>query len=141
MIQVGRMIFYDKGTGQVLVTTPSQEGANVYDNPEDLVTMYPDLRDRDRNTFDVIQLDYGQYDRDFEQAINWQVNLETKMLEFIYPDPNNPEEPQPFRKALTEEIEELRQENTLLKAQNTALSERADFIEDVVAEMAMQVYQ
>lgn len=39
------------------------------------------------------------------------------------------------------EFEVLRQENTLLKAQNQALTERADFIEDVVAEMAAQVYQ
>lgn len=39
------------------------------------------------------------------------------------------------------EIEELKHENQLLKAQNNALSERADFIEDVVAEMATQVYQ
>lgn len=39
------------------------------------------------------------------------------------------------------EIELLQQENLLLKAQNQALNERADFIEDVVAEMAVQVYQ
>lgn len=35
-----------------------------------------------------------------------------------------------------EQLEELKQENQLLKAQNNALSERADFIEGVVAEMA-----
>lgn len=39
------------------------------------------------------------------------------------------------------EFEVLMQENTLLKAQNQALTERADFIEDVVAEMAVKVYQ
>lgn len=39
------------------------------------------------------------------------------------------------------EIEEMKSENVLLKAQNQALTERADFIEDVVAEMAAQVYQ
>lgn len=38
------------------------------------------------------------------------------------------------------EMEQLQQENLLLKAQNNALSERADFIEDIIAEMAMQVY-
>lgn len=108
MIQVGRMIFYDKGTGQVLVTTPSQEGSYVYENPEDLISLYPELKERDRSSFEVIQLEYGQYERDFEQAINWQVNLETITLEFVYRDPNNPEEPQPFRKPLTEEIEELK---------------------------------
>jgi len=39
------------------------------------------------------------------------------------------------------EVEQLQKENQLLKAQNNALSERADFIEDIIAEMAMQVYQ
>jgi len=39
------------------------------------------------------------------------------------------------------ELDKLIQENVLLKAQNAALAERADFIEDVIAEMAAQVYQ
>lgn len=39
------------------------------------------------------------------------------------------------------ELDKLKQENILLKAQNAALTERADFIEDVIAEMAAQVYQ
>ncbi|WP_405104518.1 XkdW family protein [Paenibacillus sp. FSL K6-1217] len=38
------------------------------------------------------------------------------------------------------EMEQLQHENLLLKAQNSALSERADFIEDIIAEMAIQVY-
>lgn len=39
------------------------------------------------------------------------------------------------------DIKELKQANKLLKAKDKALSERADFIEDVVAEMATKVYQ
>ncbi|QQZ64021.1 phage portal protein [Paenibacillus sonchi] len=39
------------------------------------------------------------------------------------------------------ELEQLQKENLLLKSQNNALSERADFIEDIIAEMAMRVYQ
>ncbi|QVY60921.1 hypothetical protein [Cytobacillus gottheilii] len=39
------------------------------------------------------------------------------------------------------EFNKLKDENTLLKAQNSSLSERADFIEDVIAEMAMNVYR
>lgn len=35
---------------------------------------------------------------------------------------------------------ELEQENKLLKAQINAATERSDFIEDCIAEMAMQVY-
>ncbi|WP_128102777.1 hypothetical protein [Paenibacillus sp. DCT19] len=39
------------------------------------------------------------------------------------------------------EFESLKQDSTLLKAQSSALSERADFVEDVIAEMATQVYK
>lgn len=38
------------------------------------------------------------------------------------------------------EMEQLQQENMVLRAQNQALAERADFIEDIIAEMATQVY-
>jgi hypothetical protein len=40
-----------------------------------------------------------------------------------------------------EKIAALVEENLLLKAQNKALSDRTDFIEDVIAEIAIQVYQ
>ena len=36
---------------------------------------------------------------------------------------------------------ELEAENALLRAQVQALSDRGEFVEDVIAEMAMQVYQ
>lgn len=38
------------------------------------------------------------------------------------------------------ELEELQAENKLLKAQLQAQSDRSDFIEDCIAEMAVQVY-
>lgn len=39
-----------------------------------------------------------------------------------------------------EKLESLEAENALLKAQLQAQTERSDFIEDCIAEMAMQVY-
>lgn len=63
------------------------------------------------------------------------VNPQTKEMWYEYLDLSK--EPA----AIESEIEEIKQENKMLKAQNNALSERADFIEDVVAEMAVQVYQ
>lgn len=47
----------------------------------------------------------------------------------------------PNAKRLLQENEQLKHENQLLKAQNNALSERADFVEDLIAEMAMEIYQ
>lgn len=45
-----------------------------------------------------------------------------------------------MRPSIPEEVETLKNENTLLKAQIQAMSDRNDFIEDCIAEMAMQVY-
>mgnify|MGYP006927015254 CR=1 FL=1 len=39
-----------------------------------------------------------------------------------------------------EELKNLQQENKILKAQIKAQTERSDFIEDCIAEMATQVY-
>ena len=49
----------------------------------------------------------------------------------------NQPEPTP---SIPEEVEALKNENFLLKAQIQAMSDRNDFIEDCIAEMAMQVY-
>lgn len=44
-------------------------------------------------------------------------------------------------KPITEELNDLKRENVLLKAQSQANSNRADFQEDLIVEMAMMVYQ
>lgn len=43
-------------------------------------------------------------------------------------------------KSPEERLTELEKENTLLKAQLQAQADRSEFIEDCIAEMAMQVY-
>ncbi|MDP4098980.1 hypothetical protein OIN60_19840 [Paenibacillus sp. P96] len=68
-----------------------------------------------------------------EQPILWVEGLTQEEIDELTKPPAT-ETPE-------EKMARLEQENALLKAQNAALSERADFIEDVVAEMALQVYQ
>ncbi|MGF6354085.1 hypothetical protein ABIE27_001995 [Paenibacillus sp. 4624] len=40
-----------------------------------------------------------------------------------------------------EDFELLKQESTLLKAQSKALSDRAEFTDEVIAEMALEIYK
>lgn len=40
-----------------------------------------------------------------------------------------------------EEIESIKQDSTLLKAQSKALSDRAEFTDEVIAEMALELYK
>ncbi|WP_280756380.1 hypothetical protein [Paenibacillus sp. LBL] len=76
--------------------------------------MYPILRDRDPESFGMIQLEYGQYAEDFFTASSWRVNLETKTLEFTYPDPSNPEQPTAPQPPLTAQVAELKAETAAL---------------------------
>lgn len=51
-----------------------------------------------------------------------------------------PAETQRIMRQLTTQLQQAEQKNKLLKAQVSAATERSDFIEDCIAEMAVQVY-
>lgn len=136
----GRRIYYEKQTGKIVWDTGERVDTTNPSIEEDFVN-YKALAERVVETVGVIELEPGQYAQDFLEGFLDHVNPETKQLYFRYPDLNNPETPQEPRKPLSVEVEELKQENTLLRAQNSALTERTEFIEDVIAEMAIQVYQ
>ncbi|AEV17652.1 hypothetical protein GTCCBUS3UF5_3260 [Geobacillus thermoleovorans CCB_US3_UF5] len=120
MNKVGRKIYYDKATGNVLVDTGEMMGAVIETTVDQDFETYQALKERVRDTVGVIQLEYGQYAADIAQCNGYRVNPETLELEFSYPDPNEPEAPQVFRKPLSEEVEETKQaiaELTLLLTQ------------------------
>lgn len=141
MMYWSKRIYYDITTGEVIRDTGGFESSLDRYTVDYEVSLFKELTERNRETFEVLELEPEQYEQDFTESIGYRVNPETLELEFSYPDPNEPEVPQEFRPPLSTEVDELKQENLLLKAQNNALSERAEFIEDVVAEIAMQVYQ
>lgn len=109
MQQIGRKIYFDKTTGNVILDTGEMVGFVTETTIEQDFETYQVLKERVRDTVGVIQLEYGQYAEDFAQCNGYRVNPETLELEFSYPDPNQPEAPQVFRKPLTEEVEETKQ--------------------------------
>jgi len=137
---LGRRFFWVKSTGNI-VAQRGEMAAGIESTKEEDFAVYVELKPYDPDAIEMTTFEPGQYAEEFATASSWRFNPDTGEIEFAYPDPNEPEAPPVFRKPLTEEIEELRQENILLKAQNSALTERTEFIEDVIAEMAQQVYQ
>ncbi|MWV44982.1 hypothetical protein GRF59_15270 [Paenibacillus sp. HJL G12] len=125
IIERGRVIFYDVNNGQILEIIPSMRGPFKPKTIDEYISMYPLLRDRDRDSYGHLELDFGQYDEDFAQANGYWVNPGTRQLEFSYPDPNTPDPEQPpmHQKPLTEQIENLQRENTELKLALTELAE------------------
>lgn len=111
------MIFYDKITGEVIVNTGEYKDVAIKKTVEQQIASYTALSERNRDTFDVIELEYGEYRQDFMEMNGYRVNVETKALEFSYPDPNEPSVEQPYQAPLSEQIAELRAENvTTLEA-------------------------
>lgn len=140
-MKIGRKIYFELSTGNVIIDTGQRRGSVIPTTFEQDWLSYSELQERVPSTVGLIELEYGQYSQDFSECIGYHVDIETDKLVFSYPDPNEPEIEQSYQAPLSVQIEELKQENELLKARDKALSERADFVEDLIAEMAIQVYQ
>lgn len=110
-MNIGRRIYYDQLSGNVLVDTGERAGDVIEMTVEQDIEVYRALSERNRDTFDVLELEYGQYAQDFAECNGYRVNPETKELEFSYPDPNEPTAPPVYQKALSEQLAELKAEN------------------------------
>ena len=107
-MEIGRKIFYEKETGNVILDTGERKGSVIPTTVEQDIGSYSVLSERNRETFDVLELEYGQLSQDFGESNGYRVNMETKELEFSYRDNNEPEAPLVFRKPLSVEVEELK---------------------------------
>lgn len=115
MKQIGRKIYFDKETGNILVDLGEKQGFVIETTVEQDIQNYTVLSERNRDTFDYIELEYGQYSQDFMESNGYRINPETKELEFSYPDPNEEEPQEPvYQEPLSEEVKELkvRQDST-----------------------------
>lgn len=141
-MQIGARIYYDKSTGNIIQEVGQRSGDVVETTTEQDFAAYVALAERIPESVGMLQLEYGVHDADYEAGGRiTRINLDTMEPLFTYPDPENPETPQEPQPALSKQVETLMQDSTLLKAQSNALSERTDFVEDVIAEMATKVYQ
>lgn len=100
-----RRIFFDKATGEKIQTIIRSIGFIVPSIEQDIAT-YKSLSERNRETFDVIELPYEAYVQDFATCNGYRVNIETKELEFSYPEPNAPESESVYQQPLSEQIAE-----------------------------------
>lgn len=107
-MNVGRMIFYDNLTGEKIVDTGQWKDVSRKKTVDQQIATYKELSERNRDTFDVIVLEYGQYAQDFAEGRLIGVDLETKNPIFEYPNTENPTESIITDKPLSVEITELK---------------------------------
>jgi len=100
-----RRIFYDLLTGE-RIHEIGRVGDFILPTIEQDIATYTELSERNRETFEVLELPFSEYAKDFANATRYRVNLETKKLEFQFPDPNKPEVEQPYQRPLSEIVNE-----------------------------------
>lgn len=91
-MQIGRKIYYEKITGNVIVDTGERSGLVSETTMEEDFSNYKVLSERNPDTVGLLRLDYGAYSLEFRTCNGYKVNTETSELEFSYPDPNAPQE-------------------------------------------------
>ncbi|CAM2950485.1 hypothetical protein PASE110613_09050 [Paenibacillus sediminis] len=108
-MEIGRKIYFDKASGNILVDTGERSGAVVETTQEEDFAVYTALSERNPATVGVIELAYGDYAQDFAGCSGYRVNTSTLALEFSYPDPSAPQTPTAYQPPLTEQVSDLQQ--------------------------------
>lgn len=91
-MQVGRMIFYDVKDGTIIKDTGEYPNAARKKTVDEQIATYSELRERTRSSFDVLELEFGQYSKEISENTSFRVNPKTKKLEFSKEDkPGNGE--------------------------------------------------
>lgn len=81
---LGKKIYYDIATGDVLVDTGERIGSVTETTIDQDIATYKALNERVRESFDVIQLNYGDYSQEFIDSKSYRINPATKEIEFNY---------------------------------------------------------
>jgi len=128
---IGRKIYYELTTGDVVLITEEKHGLNAVNTTmEQDFQMYSPLQVRDPETIGLIQLEYGQHAAELQSARSVRVDIETEELMFEYPVYHPP---------LTTQVEHLKTENQTLRAENENLKQTAEAQSDAIAELSLML--
>lgn len=133
-----RRIYYDTETGNKIF----EIGFDKHFIPETVerdISKHKPLSERNRDTFDVLELPYGAYQQDFAIATGYRVNVETKELLFQYLDENDPETEQPYVVPFTEEIDALKDNNAMLFYDSMMKDSKIVDLEDTTSILAYEL--
>lgn len=75
MNKIGRRIYFDLATGNVIHDTGERQGSVVATTVEQDIVTFTALSERNRDTFDVIELAFGEYAEEFATASGYRVNV------------------------------------------------------------------
>lgn len=83
---LGFKVYYEKATGDVILTIPEKHNANATETTKEQdFNMFDVLSARSPETVSLLQLAYGYHRDDFQKANSWKVDVESEEIMFQYP--------------------------------------------------------
>ena len=116
---LGRKIYFNNNTGEIILITSQIDKHYIETTFEEDYNFYLQFRNYDKNVVDCIQLEYGEYDNEFNSKVCNKVNLDTKGL--IFEDREDREEDFNKFDMLEKKISILEEENQALKEEITQI--------------------
>lgn len=83
-MEIGRKIYYDKITGNIILITSEMAGDVKETTIEEDFQVYKALSERNPETVGCIKLEYGQHREDFMNATSIRVDTVTEQLVFNF---------------------------------------------------------
>jgi hypothetical protein len=111
-----RKVYYDLTSGQIIYHCSFGSKGFVKTTLDLDYEIIQPLKERVKSTIGLLEFNNDNFDQDFSICTGVRVNLDTKGLEFTYPQEGESTEPV-FQKPLTEQVTELKTENAELKQQ------------------------
>lgn len=128
MKQIGTKIYYCLLTGNVIKIIGDCQGYVRETTFDEDVEIYSELKEREKSTIGLLQLEFGEYPKLSKGSTGVMVNLETKELIFSYEElPTPPQEPT--------EIEKIKEKISILEAENKTLKQELSITQDAVNEL------
>lgn len=83
-MEIGRRIYFDKLTGNVLYDSGESTGSVVRLTVEEEIPLVKVLSERVRESFKVIELDFSEFSSDFKEATSYKIDTDTEEILFNY---------------------------------------------------------
>ncbi|MCM3730082.1 hypothetical protein M3196_00160 [Fictibacillus nanhaiensis] len=115
MKQIGKKVYFDKSNGKIIQIVGEMQGSVTETTIEEDIVTFTALSDRNRETFDVLELPFGAYAQDFAEGRLIGIDIETKLPIFEYLNPEDPANPIIPEKPLTVQIAELRERDAAMQ--------------------------
>ena len=83
-MKIGRRIYFDKATGIVILDKGEMQGSVIETTIDQDIQTFTVLSERNRETYDYIELQFGQLAQEFSSCTSYRINTGTRLIEFNY---------------------------------------------------------